>query len=131
VNYDRFLGQVQSRLRLSSRQEAVRATRVVLTALGERLQEGEAKDLAGPLPMEIDRFLLEADSGQRFPFDEFVARVADGERIDRADAVYHAQQLMTVVAEAVPSGEFRQVREQLPEDYEVLFRLVDTGTATP
>ncbi|WP_455429877.1 DUF2267 domain-containing protein [Natronococcus zhouii] len=30
---------------------AVRATRAVLTTLGERVQEGEASNLAGPLPM--------------------------------------------------------------------------------
>lgn len=131
MNYDDFLGQVQSRLKLASRAEAVRATRVILTTLGERLQAGEAKDLASPLPMEIDRFLLDADSGQRFSFDEFVKRIAAGENVDPPDAVYHAQQVMKLLHEAVPPGEMAQIRGQFPEDYTPLFKLVDTEAPAP
>lgn len=131
MNYDAFLGQVQSRLSLSSKQQAVRASRVILTALGERLQAGEAKDLAGTLPMEIDRFLLEADSGQRFDYGEFVSRVAAGLNADPPDAIYHAQQFVTVLADAVPPGELVQVRGQLTDDWEPLFKLVDSEAPTP
>ncbi len=79
MDYSDFIGQVQHRLQLGKQGQAVRAIRATLTTLGERLQEGEAKDLAGPLPMEIDWYLLQADSGQRFHFDEFVSRVAERE----------------------------------------------------
>ena len=126
MDYDEFTGQVQHRLELSSTGQAVRAIRAVLTPLGERLQEGEATDLAGPLPMEIDQFLLQADSGQRFSFDEFVGRVAEieGADADRSDAAYHAQAIVALLAEVVPGGEMDQVRSQLPDDYDDLFELV-------
>ncbi|WP_224332182.1 DUF2267 domain-containing protein [Haloprofundus halobius] len=129
MNFDEFTGQVQNRLELPDTGESVRAIRATLTTLGERLQEGEAQDLAGPLPMEIDRYLLDADSGQRFAFDEFVDRVAEREGstdpIDRSDATYHAQAIVALVNDVVPPGEMEDVRAQLPEEYGKLFQLAD------
>jgi uncharacterized protein (DUF2267 family) len=133
MNFDEFTGTVQNRLELPATGETVRAIRATLTTLGERLTEGEAADLAGPLPMEIDHYLTGAvdDHGQRFDWDEFLDRVAERERTtdadDRADVAYHARVVVAVVAEAVPAGELRQVRDQLPagDDWDELFELVD------
>lgn len=127
MQFHEFIGQVQQQLELPDEGRALKATRVVLTTLGERLQPGEATDLAGPLPMEIDRFLETADSGQQFDYGEFVDRVADRGGVDRADAVYWAQVVVAITAENVPPGEFDDVRTQLPEDYVDLFELVDAG----
>jgi uncharacterized protein (DUF2267 family) len=129
MDFDQFTGQVQHRLELPSTGRSLRAIRATLTTLGERLQEGEATDLAGALPMEIDRYLVEVDSGQRFDFDEFVTRVLEREELtdpdDRGDAVYHAKAIMQVVAETIPPGELAQVRGQLPDDFDPLFDLVE------
>ena len=131
MNFDEFTGQAQNRLALASTGETLRAIRATLTTLGERLQAGEAKDLAGSLPMEIDRYLLEADSGQRFDWDEFLDRVWEREEMtdpnDRADAAYHARVIVDVLSDVVPPGEMRQVRGGLPadEDWDELFELVD------
>ncbi|RQH02513.1 DUF2267 domain-containing protein [Natrarchaeobius oligotrophus] len=125
MNYKEFVGQVQHRLEYAQLGPAVRATRAVLMTLGERLQEGEATDLASPLPMEIDRYLTEADHGQRFDYSEFLDRVARREGVDRSDANYHAQQLLAVVGDVVPPGNLAKVANQLPEDYDPLFELVD------
>ncbi|QFU84173.1 DUF2267 domain-containing protein [Natronorubrum aibiense] len=127
MNYKEFVGQVQHRLEYAEFGRAVRATRAVLTTLGERLQEGEATDLASPLPMEIDRYLTEADHGQRFDYQEFLDRVADREGVDRADANYHAQQLLAVVGEVVPAGNLEKIDAQLPEEFDPLFELVETA----
>jgi len=130
VDFDTFTGQVQHRLELSSTGEALRAVRATLTTLGERIQAGEASDLASPLPMEIDRYLRDAESGQRFDYDEFVERVWSREEMsdpdDRADAAYHAQVVLAVVAETVPETEMKQVRGQLPAEFDPLFELVDS-----
>lgn len=131
MNFDEFTGEVQNRLELPGTGETVRAIRATLTTLSERLEAGEAQDLASALPMEIDRYLLEADSGQRFDWDEFVDRVWEREEMedpsDRADAAYHARAILAVVAEAVPTGELEDVRAQLPadEDWDELFELID------
>lgn len=127
MNYNEFIGQVQHRLELPDPGRAVRATRATLSTLGERLHEGEATDLASPLPMEIDRFLNEADHGQRFDYQEFLDRIAEreGGGTDRADANYHAQQVIAVVAEVVPPGNIEKVQNGLPDDFDALFELID------
>lgn len=136
MNFDRFTGQVQNRIELPGTGEALRAIRATLTTLGERLQAGEADDLAASLPMEIDFYLTGAveEHGQHFDWDEFLDRVAEREGtagpIDRADAAYHARVVVALVAEVVTPSEIRQVRAQLPadEDWDQLFQLVDLET---
>ncbi len=128
MNYTDFVGQVQHRLEYAQFGQAVRATRAVLTTLGERLQEGEATDLASPLPMEIDRYLTEADHGQRFDYDEFLDRVADREGVDRSDANYHAQQIVALVADIVPQGNIEKADAQLPAEFDPLFELIGTDS---
>ena len=130
MNYKEFTGQVQNRLELAELGEAVRAIRATLTTLGERLHEGEATDLASPLPMEIDRYIIEADHGQRFDYDEFLDRVAERGSVDRADANYQAQQIVAFLAEVVPPGNIEKARNQLPDDFEKLFALVDAAANT-
>lgn len=133
MNFDQFTGQVQSRLELPGTGEAVRATRATLTSLGERIQAGEAKDLASPLPMEIDFYLTGAVSehGQRFDWQEFVDRVWEREGMDdpndKAAAAYHAKVVVDLVDELAPESEMRDIRNQLPadEDWDELFELVD------
>lgn len=125
MNFSEFVGQVQHRLELGQEGEAVRAARATLTTLGERIVEGEADDLASSLPMEIDRFLREADSGQRFSYDEFVERVAEREGVDRPDAAYHAKVILDIVSEVTPASEIIQVKGQLPDDFDDLFELVE------
>ena len=124
MDYSQFIGQVQHRLEMPTQGKTVRAIRATLTTVGERLQEGEAQDLAGPLPMEIDWYLESADSGQRFDFDEFVDRVGERASADDQDALFYAQAIMSLVAELVPEGELQQVRDQLPADYDPLWNLV-------
>ncbi|WP_435095609.1 DUF2267 domain-containing protein [Halarchaeum sp. P4] len=124
MKHDEFVGEVQHRLELASRGEAIRATRAVLTTLGERLQADEAADLAGPLPMEIDRFLHEADSGQIFDYQEFVERVSQRARVEEADAAFYGQAVMDVVEDCVPDTELDDVTAQLPDDYDELFELI-------
>jgi uncharacterized protein (DUF2267 family) len=127
VRFAEFVGQLQHRLELPGEGEAVRAARATLTTLGERLQSGEADDLASSLPMEIDRFLRTADSGQRFPYEEFLDRVAEREGSDRSAAARHAAVVVGLVSEVTPAGEMAQVRGGLPAEYDPLFELVDEG----
>lgn len=125
MEYKEFIGHVQQRLEYGEFGQAVRATRATLATLGERIQEGEATDLASPLPMEIDRYLATAEHGQRFDYDEFLDRVAEREGIDRADANYHAQQIVALLGDVVPPGNMRKLRQQLPDDFGTLFEHVE------
>ncbi|SDX91481.1 DUF2267 domain-containing protein [Halopenitus persicus] len=125
MNYDAFLGEVQHRLELPDEGHAAKMTRVVLNTLGERLGEGEAADLAAPLPMEIDRFLTESRGGQQFTYQEFIDRVCRRADVEEADAHFYAQAIVALVAECATGSEMQQVQEQLPEDYEELFEFTE------
>lgn len=125
MQYAQFIGHVQHRAQLPDHQQAIRATRATLETLGERLTGGEAKDLAAQLPPEIGKFLVSAHSNGSFDLDEFFHRVRDRESVDMPIAVYHARVVIEVLKEAVSEGEWRDVRAQLPRDYN---RLFDAGS---
>jgi len=128
MNYKTFMGQAQHRLELDELGPAVRVTRAVLTTLGERIDPGEATDLASPLPMEVDRYLIEAAEragGEKFTFDEFLDRVGQRAGIERSAANYYSQTIVGLVSEVVPLGNIEKVRNQLPEEFEPIFQFVD------
>ena len=125
MQYDEFMGLVHNRARLASSGEAVRATRATLEVLGQRLFGGEPKDLAAQLPQEVGRFLLETEKSESFGLDEFYERVGDKEGIDLPVAVHHSRAVMSVVQEAVSAGEWDDLQEQLPDEYDDLFDFED------
>lgn len=143
TSYTDFVGEVQHRIEAGRRAEAVRTTRAVLETLGERVGEGGATDIASPLPMEIDRYLLAADHGQTYDYDTFVDRVLDRlnyddldldasygrpSNIDRSEAVYRIKAVVELVSEQVPGGELAHAEEQLPAEFEDMFEFVDVET---
>ncbi len=102
--------------------------------LGQRIPNGAAEDLAASLPMEISWYLTGAvdEHGQRFDWREFVSRVSEIEGNDPSEAAYHARVIVDFVRTQVPPSDFRQLRDQLPEDpgdqnWEKLFEVVDAG----
>ncbi|ELY58963.1 DUF2267 domain-containing protein [Natronolimnohabitans innermongolicus] len=143
TNYVDFIGEVQHRIEAGRQAEAVRATRAVLNTIGERVDEGGATDIASPLPMEIDRYLLEVDHGHQYDFDEFVQRVHERMNyedldldtsygqpsgVDESDTVFRIKAITALLSETVPGGQIANVEEQFPEDYEEMFELVGVET---
>ncbi|GAB7020597.1 DUF2267 domain-containing protein [Halostagnicola bangensis] len=119
MQYEAFTGNVQNRAQLDSREAALSISRATLTTLSERIQPGEAENLAAQLPEELGRFLEKVDDVERFDFDEFVDRVDERDEIgeeDPSEATFHAQVVVDVLAEAVQGGALEDVRMQLPED---------------
>lgn len=125
MKFEEFIGQVQNRLELATQGETVRASRAILTTLGERLSANTAHELAQHLPMEIDRFLLEADSGQEFSYRDFVNRVADFEHEEAPDANYDVQLFIAYLTEFVPSEVIQRIRDELPDEFDRLFEVAD------
>lgn len=135
MDHDSFIGRVQNRAELASRGAALSASRATLQTLGERIQEGEATNLAAQLPDELGRFLEEhADTTESFDFGEFVERVAERDENlgdggidddDRSAAALHARAVVDVLDEAVTEGQIADVRDQLPDDYGDLFELAE------
>ncbi|MFB6165738.1 MAG: DUF2267 domain-containing protein [Haloarculaceae archaeon] len=130
MDFDDFLGRVQDRAQLESTGHALQVTRITLDTLGERIQPGEATDLAAQLPAEIDRLVTAVSPAENFDFERFVDRLVSRggyDPDDRADAVFHAQVVLDVVGEAVSGGELDDLRAQLPdgEGWAELFAVAD------
>ncbi|WP_255168005.1 DUF2267 domain-containing protein [Natrononativus amylolyticus] len=130
MQYDEFIGEVQHRAQLDSREAALSVSRATLTTLSERVQPGEAENLAGQLPEELARHLEKVDDVEGFDFEEFADRVADREELgenDPADAAFHAQVVVEVLDEATTGDTLAELRTQFPDDeYDELFELVDS-----
>jgi uncharacterized protein (DUF2267 family) len=126
MQHDAFIGRVQARARPASRGEAKRATRAVLTTLGERIPRGLADNLAAQLPREIGEHLRRGEvhggigAGRRFDRTEFVGRVGDRCGFHGPEAAFAARVVCEVVDEAVQVGIMHRVREALPPDAQFL-----------
>lgn len=127
MQYDQFVGEVQSRARLPSRGDALRAIQATLETLGERIKGDEADNLAAQLPPELGTFLRRPESTERFAVDEFFLRVAAKETADLPDAVHHARAVIAVLQAAVTAGALEDVLAQLPDDYKPLFEAGSEG----
>ena len=62
---------------------------------------------------------------QEFSVEEFFQRVSQIEDIDVADAIIHARVVIEVMFEAVSPPAMDAVRNQLPEQFHLLFEPVD------
>ena len=127
MQYDEFVGKVQNKARLASRGETVRAIQATLKTLAERIAGVETDDLAAQLPPELATFLQDIEKTERFSVDDFFQRVATKESVDVPDAAHHARAVMTVLEEAVTTGELEDIRAQLPANYEPLFEAGSEG----
>lgn len=127
MQYHEIVGKVQHQAHLASEGEAVRALQATLKTLGERLYGEEGEHLAAQLPNELGTFLTQDNGNQTYTLDEFLARVAEREGVDLPEAVHHARVVISVISEAVTTGEIEDVRAQLPETYQPLFEAGSEG----
>ncbi|WP_312912319.1 DUF2267 domain-containing protein [Natronosalvus caseinilyticus] len=135
MQYDELIGEVQHRAQLDSREAALSTTRATLETLSERIQPGEAENLAGQLPEELGRHLENVDDVERFDLETFVERVAERESLggdDYEDVAYRSRVVMEVLDEAVTGSVMTELKSQLPDEYDDLFALQETeATAGP
>src|SRR4051794_26170404 len=103
MEYHDFVGQVQHRAQLPSDEDAVRAIRVTLETLSERLSGGAPANLAAQLPREIGLYLLGDLSGigERMSLREFYELVAHREGVKVPTGTFHARAVVSVLCEAV------------------------------
>ncbi|WP_435178052.1 DUF2267 domain-containing protein [Halorussus sp. AFM4] len=126
---DQFLTEVQERAEFDDDQTANDAAEAVLRTLGERLQAGEADDLAAQLPDGIDEYVA-TDEAEQFDFEEFTDRVE--ERLDTGVSPKHASQAVaSVVVDAASTGELQDVVSEFPrnEGYGELLALADESAS--
>ncbi|WP_306054382.1 DUF2267 domain-containing protein [Natronococcus wangiae] len=111
MEHEAFVDTVSDRTD-SDTDAAADAARAVLTTLGERLSEDQARDLASQLPGEFSTHLTEGESGQRFSEEEFVSRV--DQRMDTVELTGElaTTRVMGTLLEAVDESERAAVVDQ-------------------
>lgn len=125
MRYDEFLAKVRDHGEYADQSEADRATRAVLGLLGQRLVDGERKDLAAQLPGELQDAVLTGGPQEAFGVEEFLRRVARELSATEETARWDASAVLTTLAEAVSGGELNQILTQLPAGYAPLFGKAD------
>ncbi|MDD7920554.1 DUF2267 domain-containing protein [Actinomycetospora callitridis] len=115
-----FVSAVKESLDLPDNRSAERAVKATLTVLGQRLEGGEAKDLASQLPGSLADALPNEGGGERFDVDTFYQRIAEqeGEGVTVAQARQHARAIAKGLETALTDGEWNNFTSQLPNDFQ-------------
>jgi putative intracellular protease/amidase/uncharacterized protein (DUF2267 family) len=95
---------------------AERATDATLRTLGERISEGEGRDLARHLPDSLAQVVVQPGDAQSMPADEFFGRVAEREGADPETAERHAAAVVAALARREGRKELHDMLNQLPHD---------------
>lgn len=142
MQYEEFIGSVESNLQPISTEGAERAAEATLSTLSELISPDAAKNLGSHLPTELADKLdygtpenpQELAAG--LSLEDFSELVADKEGVGvaREEGRNHAIGVMKVVKEAygvgadpgssphgIAGSELDEIREQLPEDFAPLF----------
>lgn len=123
MRYQEFVRRVEARAAGGLDQEgAERAIRSTLATLSESLSAKEARDLAAQLPSELKRVLLVGGRGEQLRASDFLRRVAQREGLSPSEALDHTRAVTDVLAEAVTAGELADIRAELGDEMEAVFK---------
>jgi uncharacterized protein (DUF2267 family) len=120
MDYDQFIDAVAQGAQMS-RDEAESLARATLTTLSERINGGQARDLAEQLPDRMRGWLLPTDeNAERFDPPEFLRRVGVHAEVDTDRAEQGARAVLATLRNAVARKEFSDTLYQLPKDFWVM-----------
>lgn len=106
------------------REGAERAIAATLATLARCLSADAAHDLAEQLPVAAKANLIQTGvQPQALSLSAFLESIAELEGVSSSEALDHARAVMDALREAVTGHELRNVRAQLPGEYETLFAL--------
>jgi uncharacterized protein (DUF2267 family) len=108
---------------------AERAVRATLATLGERIDRGEAQQIAERLPPEIAPWVATTGPAQGFDVDEFLRRVAEREGVGIGEAERQARAVFRVLRHVLEQ-EFDDVVAELPKDFAPLLRMPPVAEVT-
>jgi uncharacterized protein (DUF2267 family) len=127
MRYEEFVNLVQERANLGTQAEAERIIEVTLATLGERIYRSARDDVAAQLPAGLKEFLYQRARGEvspehvnRFSLEEFYNRVSARADVGYPSAVEQARAVFQTLREAISAGEWQDLREELPAEYDEL-----------
>ncbi|PZG20881.1 DUF2267 domain-containing protein [Micromonospora craterilacus] len=113
---NQFIDSVANRTGASAEQAAAIA-RATLTTLAERIDGGEARDLAGQLPEGLRAYAFAPhEDAERFGLDVFVQRVGGRADVDPELAQAGIRAVFDTLRETVAAGEYDDVIAHLPAE---------------
>lgn len=119
-----FVAQVRSHGELTSNEQALYLSRVVLSLLSEHVSEGQAEDLARQLPEALSQDLATRTAAEHATSGDFLQQLRDRIRVpDEETARRYLSAVIEVVDEWAPQ-QLADTRQQLPSD---VGRLVATA----
>jgi len=98
------------------RETAERAIEATLVTLGERISEGEARDLARHMPDSLAQLIVQPGPAQGFGADEFFRRVAEREGSEPETAERDARAVVAALALREGRKELHDMISQLPRE---------------
>jgi uncharacterized protein (DUF2267 family) len=111
-----FIDVVATEAQLT-REDAERAVHATLQTLGERIDRGQARQLAAELPPGIAPWIATTTAAERFDADTFAERVARRAGFDDQVARRAVSAVLDAVAHAVSSKEWDDMVAELPAAY--------------
>jgi uncharacterized protein (DUF2267 family) len=115
--YDQFL-EVVEQIAGADREQAERAAHAVLQTLAERIDRGEARDLATALPPELAGWLTKAGpAADGFEAREFLRRVGERAGVEGAEAQRWVRAAFVAIERTVPRKEFDDMEAQLSNEF--------------
>jgi len=118
---------VQQHADLQTWDEALQITQATLETLGERIYRSPRGDVASQLPGELKSFLSARTAPEtsrqrvdRFGLEEFYNRVSARADLGYPQAVSGSRAVMTVLKEAISTGEWDDLRSERPSDHSAL-----------
>ena len=120
MRYEEVVENVRNTCGLES-VDAAHAVESILETLGERIPETHRKHLADQLSAELKDYLFKREHRGNFGPEEFYSRVAARENVHYRTAVERSRCVMTVLQQAASEGEWRKIRNALPDEYAELF----------
>jgi uncharacterized protein (DUF2267 family) len=114
LDYASFIAVVQEEAGGVSYENAQRATVARLETLGERISDGQARDIAQQLPAPLRTVIVDGRAPEAFDVGAFLRRVAEREGVSKDLAREHARAVFTALGRPVDGKEIDDMRAQLP-----------------
>ncbi|MFJ9782740.1 DUF2267 domain-containing protein [Amycolatopsis sp. NPDC101161] len=117
MDYQQFVDEVAERADVS-REQAEALARATLWTLGERITGGEARHIAGQLPVELQTSLVAAEEeAEGFSLDEFIRRTAERAGVDRGTADIGTAAVFATLRDTISGDDVRHMMSQLPLEF--------------
>jgi uncharacterized protein (DUF2267 family) len=130
MDYAGFIKTVEQEAQIP-RPVAERAIAATLETLGERLSDGEARDIAHELPLELRPVIDRGGRAVGFHIDEFLRRVATREGVRETDAERHARAVFAALGQSVSRDELADMASELPKDFQPLLEAAQRARRAP